>query len=531
MNWTASSLIHVFEFEIVTFASYDLSVTGSGGLGWALFGGGANSSWRPNTAAGISAGVGTPQNGVTLGPGWHAIVVSKTGLGSPAGTITCSVGLSPNNPVPVLTSVSPNSATAGGPGFTLTANGSQFVNGQSEIRWNGSPLTTSFVSSGQLTAPVPASLIATTGTATVTVFTGLPGGGTSSGQTFAINNPVPALASISPTFVIAGGPAFTLTLNGLGFTAGAVAFWNGVNLATTFISPNQLTANVPAILIAAPDTAEIRAFNPTPGGGLSSPQGITIRAPSIAQIVPASIPVLTGASAPVNVLISGSDFLPAVQAYAASTALPTVFFTSTLIQASVGPAVAGALRRGGLAIAVENGHFVPSNAVAMSVGGGSNQGTLVRHPLDPLPGENYAAMLENGSPFAPMVLIVDLQNPTPLYPFPNPVADFVLSVRPDGIGQPDWLLLTDSIGILGAPFGPTYDSAGKLFIPGFAAPNPALGISLTVQGRSSTRRRRPATGSPGRGFPISSDPARGARAGRHRDEPGPRHQCRPQPPG
>jgi hypothetical protein len=176
------------------------------------------------------------------------------------------------------------------------------------------------------------------------------------------------------------------------------------------------------------------------------------------------------------------EFLPTTRAYADSTALPTVFFGSTLIQASVGPAVPGALRRGGLAIAVENGHLAPSNAIALPVGGGSNQGTIVRHPLDPAPGEPYAAMLEDGFPSAPLVLIVDLLNPGPLYPFPDPSADFVLSIRPNGFGQPTWLPLLDSIGLSGTPFGPTYDATGRLFLPGFAEPNPALGIALTVQG-------------------------------------------------
>jgi hypothetical protein len=55
------------------------------------------------------------------------------------------------------------------------------------VRWNGSNRTTTFVSSTQLTATIPASDIAVAGTAQVTVFTPTPGGGTSSAQTFTIN--------------------------------------------------------------------------------------------------------------------------------------------------------------------------------------------------------------------------------------------------------------------------------------------------------------------------------------------------------
>jgi uncharacterized protein (TIGR03437 family) len=56
----------------------------------------------------------------------------------------------------------------GGPAFTLTANGSGFVSGAS-VQWNGSGLSTVFVNGGQLTASVPAALIAAVGTATITV--------------------------------------------------------------------------------------------------------------------------------------------------------------------------------------------------------------------------------------------------------------------------------------------------------------------------------------------------------------------------
>jgi len=49
------------------------------------------------------------------------------------------------NPVPVLSSVSPTAAVAGGVGFTLTTNGSGFVPG-STVHWNGATRVTTFVS-------------------------------------------------------------------------------------------------------------------------------------------------------------------------------------------------------------------------------------------------------------------------------------------------------------------------------------------------------------------------------------------------
>jgi hypothetical protein len=91
-----------------------------------------------------------------------------------------------NNPVPTLVSISPTSVTAGAASFTLTATGSNFLN-NSVIKWNGTTLTTTFVSSTQLTALINSSLVTTAGTIPVTIFTPAPGGGTSGAVNFTIN--------------------------------------------------------------------------------------------------------------------------------------------------------------------------------------------------------------------------------------------------------------------------------------------------------------------------------------------------------
>jgi hypothetical protein len=93
-----------------------------------------------------------------------------------------------NNPAPVLTSVSPTSATVGGEAFTLTVNGSNFVMG-SVVQWNGAARTTTYASSTQLTAAIPAADLASTGTAQVTVVNPAPGGGTSSVVTVTVQSP------------------------------------------------------------------------------------------------------------------------------------------------------------------------------------------------------------------------------------------------------------------------------------------------------------------------------------------------------
>jgi len=196
---------------------------------------------------------------------------------APGGGASNTLTLSITNPSPSTTSLSPTSTTAGGSGFTLTVNGSGFVP-VSVVRWNGSDRTTTYVSSAQLTADIPAADIATADTALVTVFNPAPGGGTSSSRTFTINNPVPAVSSLSPTNANAGGAAFTLTVNGSNFVTGSVVRWKGSSRTTTFVNSGQLTAAILAADIASAGSALVTVFNATPGGGTSTALTFTINA-------------------------------------------------------------------------------------------------------------------------------------------------------------------------------------------------------------------------------------------------------------
>src|SRR5262249_3150661 len=107
-----------------------------------------------NTTSGLISG--TP-----VAAGTATVVLSATNSG---GTGTANLALTINNLLPTLTSINPSTATAGGASFTLTATGTNFVNG-SQVRWNGSARTTTFVNGTTLTALILASDIASSGSA------------------------------------------------------------------------------------------------------------------------------------------------------------------------------------------------------------------------------------------------------------------------------------------------------------------------------------------------------------------------------
>jgi hypothetical protein len=81
--------------------------------------------------------------------------------------VNLTVSANPSG-VPILSGLSPSTAGAGLPAFTLTVNGSGFVSGAA-VNWNGIAQPTTFVSASRLTAAISASLIATSGAGYVSV--------------------------------------------------------------------------------------------------------------------------------------------------------------------------------------------------------------------------------------------------------------------------------------------------------------------------------------------------------------------------
>ncbi|HEX5872088.1 MAG TPA: Ig-like domain-containing protein, partial [Longimicrobium sp.] len=89
------------------------------------------------------------------------------------------------NPVPTLTSLSPDTATEGRSGLTLTVRGSRFVP-TSRVRWNGSDRPTTYVNTGELRAVISQEDLSSPGTPQISVFNSPPGGGISGALTFEI---------------------------------------------------------------------------------------------------------------------------------------------------------------------------------------------------------------------------------------------------------------------------------------------------------------------------------------------------------
>jgi hypothetical protein len=134
-----------------------------------------------------------------------AMLVSTMLLDAPA-----FMAQAQSNPVPFINQpLMPASVAPGGSAFTLTVNGDGFVTG-AVVNWNGAPLRTTFVSSRQVTAAVPASNIAKAGAVAITVSQA--GAAVSNFIDFEIAKSVPRVAAVEVQYSIGQGNSYSYSV-------------------------------------------------------------------------------------------------------------------------------------------------------------------------------------------------------------------------------------------------------------------------------------------------------------------------------
>lgn len=235
---------------------------------------------------------------VAAGTQGGTLQISGTSGGAPQSasvTLSGTGAAVANNPVPAVSSITPTSATAGGSGVTLTVNGSNFV-ASSVVRWDGAPRPTTFVTSTELTAAIPATDLANQDSAAVTVFNPGPGGGNSNTQVFQVNSKIaaggPTIRYIAPA---KGKTGSQFTLLGTGFDASAsrntVTFSlddSNVSAAISSASETTIVATVPVTL----QTGKVYGVTVTVNGQKSNAVGYEISADAARLAVTSSFTFL-----------------------------------------------------------------------------------------------------------------------------------------------------------------------------------------------------------------------------------------------
>ena len=252
---------------------------------------------------------------------------------TPGGGTSSSISFAINNPAPTVTSTVPASTVAGGAAFSLTVNGTGFVNGSSII-WNGTVKATTYVSSTQLQAQITTTDIADGSTVAIAVSTPSPGGGTSAAFSFAVNNPAPTVASLSPSPITQNNQGMPLIVTGSGFVPSSKITWNGTTRTTTFNSGSQLQTTISASDVAALGSVSIGVHNPAPGGGDATPTNLQVQnaAPVATSMSPSSAAVGSGAF---TLTVNGSGFVPASEILWNGISRTTTFVSNTQLQMNV----------------------------------------------------------------------------------------------------------------------------------------------------------------------------------------------------
>jgi trimeric autotransporter adhesin len=257
-----------------------------------------------------------------------------------AGLIGCGGGSSGSSsgssstPAPTISALSPSSAPVGSPALALKVTGTNFVP-SSVVTWNGVALTSTADSSTQMSATVPANVLATSGKATIQVSDPSPISLTSNSLSFDVTVPVPTITSVTPASAVVGSGAITITLTGQNYVAGSVVLAGSTHLATTFISSTSLHAILPANLLATVGMLSLTVANPAPQAATSQPFSfsvVTPPPPHIDTLNPSS--VLAGAPS-LTMTITGQYIVAGSVVEFNGTALTPISQSSTSVVVTV----------------------------------------------------------------------------------------------------------------------------------------------------------------------------------------------------
>jgi hypothetical protein len=244
-------------------------------------------------------------------------------------------GTQASNPVPAITTLLPTGTTAGSGAFTLTVNGSGFING-STVNFNSNARSTTYISANQLTAAILATDVASAGTPAITVTNPSPGGGTSNAVTFSVK-----AALITPTVSVSPSPAsitsaqpltVTIGVSGNPTPTGSVTLTSGsYTSAATALTSGGATINIPAgSLATGTDTLSVSY---TPDTSSSSIYTTATGSNTVIVTTPAKItPTLTVSLSPAS--ITTTQALTVTVGVSGGSGNPTPTGSVTLISGS-----------------------------------------------------------------------------------------------------------------------------------------------------------------------------------------------------
>lgn len=240
-------------------------------------------------------------------------------------------------PAPTVAAVLPASVLRGTGLVTITLTGTGFTN-RSVVTLSGGDRPTTFVSTTQLTATIEESFTQVANVFAVAVRTPLDGAPASvtSDVEFIVRNPVPTLATLTPSSVLVDGGEVFLTVDGTGFTPDSrISLDGAVRIAIGFVSSTEFVAAISPAELTAARLVSVTVANPPPGGGTSNSLNFAVNnpVPVIAALDPGSTTAGCGAT---TVAVSGSGFRPNTTVLWNGGSRPTTYTSASRVTIAVG---------------------------------------------------------------------------------------------------------------------------------------------------------------------------------------------------
>ena len=135
----------------------------------------------------------------------------------------------------------------------------------------------------------------------------------SGSSTVNLQNPIPAVQTVSPTFLPVGN--FTLAVGGSNFVSGSKVIFGGTTLATTYVSTTQLTATGTSTA-AQKGMVKVTVENPDPGEIMSATSmnvQVGTAGQVTVQVVPPTAQVTVGSTLQYAASVGGSNGNTAVK--------------------------------------------------------------------------------------------------------------------------------------------------------------------------------------------------------------------------
>ena len=301
-----------------------------------------------------------------------------------------------------ISSVSPRDVPVGSSAVTIVVTGTGFTP-TTVIQLAGVPIQTTYVSSTQIQATIPASQLQTGTILKLAVVNGTNVVAADTGNDVQVDNPEPTVSALAPSSVLVNSPAGTITVTGTNFVSGITLTVNGSPRNTTFVSGTQLTASLTSgdFLSAAP--LLVNAVNPQPGGGASGTIALVVTnpAPTVASISPSA---LNAGSAATVVNIAGTGFVAGTGVLVNGASRPAALVSATAM--TVALTSADLSSAGSLGITAVNP--APGGGVSSSASIAINNpvpGSITLTPTSAIAGTGTAQITVTGSSFVPATVV------------------------------------------------------------------------------------------------------------------------------